>query len=89
MLADLLEHVVQNKSEIQQAKPALDGTKLPPFESISKYLHPSGTNVRTTAKGWEFGAVLLAPPTGAATSSTTLREPNAANKPVQPAATNR
>lgn len=96
MLASLLEHLLQNKSEIQQKKPAVDGAKLPPFEAVSKYLQPSGITVKTTDKGWEFGALLLSQvgdqrveQSGRAAESSAGGESNAANKPVQGGATNR
>lgn len=96
MLASLLEHLLQNKAEIQQKKPAVDGTKLPPFEAISKYLQPSGMTVKTTDKGWEFGALLLSQVGDQRVQQQTTSsqaagtgEPNAANKPKQGAATNR
>ena len=95
MLAHLLEHLLQNKAEIQQKKPTLDGSKLPPFESVSKYLQPSGVTVKTTDKGWEFGSVLLSQAGDqrnerkAADNSTAAGEPAAATKPVQGAATQR
>ena len=95
MLASLLEHLLQNKSEIQQKKPAVDGSKLPPFETISKYLHPSGVSVKKTDKGWSFGALLLSQSDrvrdqpASSTSQSTTGESNAANKPVQGGATKR
>jgi hypothetical protein len=96
MLANLLEHVLRNKSEIQQKKPAVDGSKLPPFEAISKYLHPSGVTVKETDKGWSFGALLLSrsyrpreQPAPGTSDSANVGESNAANKPVQGAATKR
>jgi len=97
MLAHLLEHLLQNKSEMQRKKPALDGSKLPPFESVSKYLQPSGMMVQSTEKGWSFGGVLLSQ-----TGDTTVGEspvssqpsaaqgaPSAASKPVRGGASQR
>ncbi len=84
MLATIFEHLLQNKSEIEQKKPTVDGAKLPAFEMISKYLQPSGMVVSTTEKGWSFGSVLLAKPSGAPQAEPTASaESNAATKPVQ------
>ncbi|MGN6546508.1 MAG: hypothetical protein ACTHK7_15745 [Aureliella sp.] len=92
MLAHLLEHVLQSKSEMQQRKkPAVDGSKLPPFEAVSKYLQPSGMMVQTTEKGWSFGGVLLSQVGDTQATGTTTDSQqsagagasNAANKPVR------
>ena len=94
MFATLLENLVENKSEIEQPKKAVvDGTKLPAFEAVSKYLQPSGTYIRTMENGWSYGSLLLAgntpvvPPPQA--DSADNAGSNAANKPLQNAATNR
>lgn len=61
MLASILDRLLQNQSEIQKdSGQKLDGSKLPPFEKIARFLKPSGMVVRTTDKGWSFGSVLLA-----------------------------
>lgn len=91
MFATMLENLVENKSEIQQTKkPLVDGTKLPAFEALIKYLQPSGTYVRTMDNGWSYGSLLLSanqpvvpPPQAEAANS------NAAKKPQQNAATTR
>ncbi len=87
MYSMLLENLVESKSEMQKQpkKPIVSGAKLPEFEAISKYLEPSGAYVRTMENGWSYGSLMLAKtkePTNAGAA-------NAANKPVQNAATNR
>ncbi|MCC6512149.1 MAG: hypothetical protein IT423_23835 [Pirellulaceae bacterium] len=91
MFAMLLEHLVQNKSEIPQKKTLVDGAKLPAFEMISKYLEPSGTYIRTVDNGWSFGSVLLAKDNGqpAKAKPQDAAEANAAVKPLQNAAKTR
>lgn len=89
MFATILENFLETKSEIEQPKKAVvDGSKLPAFDAISKYLQPSGTYFRTMDNGWSYGSLLLS-------SNTPVVPPpenvgaNAANKPQQNAATNR
>lgn len=91
MVAIFLENLFDNKSEIEQPKKAIvNGDKLPPFEVLVKYLQPSGTYIRTMENGWSYGSLLLSanqpvvPPPQAENGSA-----NAANKPVQNAATTR
>lgn len=59
MLASLLDRLLQNNSEIKKNAQQVDGSKLPEFAKISHYLQPSGVVARSTAKGWEFGGVML------------------------------
>lgn len=97
MLARILEHLLQNRSEIERKRPTLDGSKLPPFEAVSKYLQPSGMMVQTTQKGWSFGGILLsqlgdsraAEGAQEAQRSAAQGTPNAANKPAPTGATQR
>ncbi|MCA9190468.1 MAG: DUF3352 domain-containing protein [Planctomycetales bacterium] len=60
MLASILDRLLQNKSEIRSGQEqVIDGSRLPPFSVIARYLQPSGINIVTTPKGWSFGGVLL------------------------------
>ncbi len=59
MFATLLENLVETKAEIEQPKPIVDGSKLPDFSLVSKYLQPSGTYIRTMDNGWSYGSLLL------------------------------
>jgi hypothetical protein len=59
MLASLLDHLLQNESEIKDNMPKISGQTLPPFEKISHFLQPGGLMFRTTDHGWEFGGMLL------------------------------
>ena len=61
MLASILDRLIQPDSEIRNKDKdqKIRGEGLPPFETISKYLQPSGVMVRTTENGWEFGSLLL------------------------------
>ncbi len=91
MFAVLIENLLENNSELEVQQPKkviVNGAKLPAFDAIKKYLHPSGTYARSLDNGWSYGTVLL--------SSTQVPTPkendgaaNAANKPQQNAATNR
>ncbi len=57
MFATALENLLETKSEIEQPKKAIvDGSKLPAFDAISKYLQPSGTYIRTLDNGWSYGS---------------------------------
>ncbi len=93
MIAKFLEHLVQNKSELQEQpkKATVDGSSLPAFEKISQYLLPSGTFVQTTDNGWRFGSLLLSKDAvigQAAPARAAGQAENAAAKPGQ-TATNR
>lgn len=89
MFSSILEHLLQNKSEIQQKKTSVDGSKLPPFETVRQYLQPSGMIVQTTPKGWSFGSLLLSKESLQKPQATAKSESNAAAKPDQNAATTR
>lgn len=91
MFATFLENLFENKSEIPQPKKAVvNGAMLPAYDVVAKYLQPSGTYVRTMENGWSYGSLLLSanqpvvPPPQADNAGA-----NAANKPVQNAATKR
>jgi hypothetical protein len=76
MLASILDRLLQNQSEIRRdTRQKLDGSKLPPFERIARYLKPSGMVVRTTDNGWSFGSVLLAETNPPAPNPTKDAEP--------------
>ena len=89
MFATLLENFLETKSEIQQPKkPVVNGAKLPAYETISKYLQPSGTYFRTLDNGWSYGSLLLASDKPVVPPPENVGA-NAANKPQQNAPTNR
>ncbi|MFO1062450.1 MAG: hypothetical protein U0892_01070 [Pirellulales bacterium] len=87
MFAKILEHLVQNKSELKKPAPVVDGGKLPPYETISHYLQPSGLVVSTAPNGWSFGSLLLAP--DAAGNAAANVGANEARAAAESAATNR
>ncbi len=60
MLASILDRLLQSDSEIKEKVQAVQGSSLPPFETISHFLQPSGLLFRSTDSGWEFGGLLLA-----------------------------
>jgi hypothetical protein len=59
MIANLLDNLLKDDPEIKQKVPKIDGTNLPPFETIAPFLQPGGLMVRSTDSGWEFGGLLL------------------------------
>ncbi len=62
MLSTILDKLLQDQTELKSVRPPVNGQALPPFDKISKYLHPSGSMLRTTPHGWSFGSMLLAAP---------------------------
>lgn len=88
MFSSIAEHLLQSKSEIAQKKP-VDGSKLPPFDEVRKYLQPSGMMIQTTKNGWSFGSLLLSKAELKGLPATVKSESNAAAKPDQNAATTR
>lgn len=60
MMANILNRLMGSEegADGTQEK-AFSGESLPPFESISGFLNPSGFKIRGTDKGWEFGGMML------------------------------
>src|SRR5262249_26770403 len=52
LLAGLLNTLLGSGDEINTRKPEFDGSKLPEFDSIKKYLGPAGLFAQTEDDGW-------------------------------------
>ncbi len=92
MFGTMIENLLESKSEIEKPKKAIvDGTKLPAFDAVAKYLQPSGTYIRTMDNGWSYGSLLLSGNTPVVPAPVAAEQPgaNAANKPQQNATTKR
>ncbi|MEZ6133282.1 MAG: hypothetical protein R3C53_00085 [Pirellulaceae bacterium] len=59
MFASLLDRLLQGDDEITAKEQVVKGTNLPPFETVAKFLQPSGLMFRSTDSGWQFGGLLL------------------------------
>ncbi|RMF40209.1 MAG: DUF3352 domain-containing protein [Planctomycetota bacterium] len=60
MLATLLDRLLKDE-EVREKNQVIEGSDLPEFDYIKKFLQPGATIVRTTPHGWSFGSVLLSP----------------------------
>ncbi len=60
MLASLLDRLLKDE-EVHPKQQVIEGSDLPDFDYIKKFLQPGATIVRTTPQGWSFGSVLLSP----------------------------
>lgn len=60
MMSSILERLMGPEEATEEpSEKAFTGESLPPFESISGFLNPSGFKLRTTQNGWEFGGLML------------------------------
>jgi hypothetical protein len=59
MLARILNAVTQNEEQEGRRQQQIDGSKLPPFEQVKKYLGPSGLYVQSEDNGWIVVGCLL------------------------------
>ena len=57
LLAKALNAVLSKEGETRQQQ--IDGSKLPPFDSVRKYLGPTGLYVRTEDAGWSIVGCVL------------------------------
>ena len=62
LLAKLLNGVFAPEEEDSLREQQIDGTKLPEFDQIQKYLGPSGFFVRSAEDGWAISGCLLDKP---------------------------
>lgn len=62
LLGKALNEVFAPEEEDELRENQLDGTKLPPFEQVKRYLGPTGLFVRTEADGWSVSGCLLSEP---------------------------
>ncbi len=59
ILARILNNALGNGKKADVRKQEIDGSKLPPFESVQKYLGPAGSYLHTEENGWMFVGCLL------------------------------
>ncbi len=59
MLGKLLNRILTPEDSDEPREQQIDGSKLPPFEAVAKYLGPAGTYVRTVENGWFASGCLL------------------------------
>jgi hypothetical protein len=59
ILARLLNNVLGSGKKDEVRKQQIDGSKLPPFEQVQKYLGPAGSYVHTEDDGWILVGCLL------------------------------
>jgi hypothetical protein len=59
LLAKLLNRMFGPEEEGELRSPFIDGSKLPPFESVRHYFGPAGVFVHSEDDGWSVGGVLL------------------------------
>jgi hypothetical protein len=76
MLATLMNRFVEVDAEATAGAEGqkVDGKDLPPFDTITKFLQPSGFKVVSTPHGWEFGSLLLGDPNRGPTELSSGRE---------------
>jgi hypothetical protein len=59
ILARVLNNVLGSGKKDEVRKQEIDGSKLPPFEQVQKYLGPAGSYLHTEEDGWIFVGCLL------------------------------
>ena len=59
ILARILNNVLGSGKKDEIRKQQIDGSKLPPFEEVQKYLGPAGSYVHTEEDGWILVGCLL------------------------------
>jgi hypothetical protein len=59
ILARILNNVLGSGKKDEVRKQQIDGSKLPPFEEVQKYLGPAGSYVHTEDDGWILVGCLL------------------------------
>ncbi len=59
ILAKVLNRLMADEDSDEPRKQQIDGSKLPPFSAVAKYLGPAGTYVRSTEDGWFASGCLL------------------------------
>jgi hypothetical protein len=62
LLAKLLNGMLAPDEEDSLREQQIDGSKLPPFEKVQKYLGPAGLFIRSTDDGWSISGCLLDKP---------------------------
>jgi len=64
MLATIFDRLIRPKDEVKPVDQKVKGNKLPPFDTISDFLMPGGSRLRTEEQGWSFSGFILAKPKG-------------------------
>jgi hypothetical protein len=59
LLGKLLDAILREEEKEGPREKKLDGTKLPPFAQIQKFLPPGGVTARLTPNGWSFLVLTL------------------------------